>query len=311
MAFTVELTIRGLCALVPNEPINFELLGKPGEPGPPGQPQRISGMTVLVINEREPRSIPNHDETDPKNLEVCGHLPLLRYPRLEENKLSNFLILAGHRIEITDVEAGPDPGKALEIDPSFREWIPMDFAVSGQLPSPNPVRIDRRFLEEPVLPAKVAGRLDLKAGTVTTERSVGIWDFIPSFDSPNPNRTPDRFKFASEVQVSIPIKGDRAVLRLFDRNGIEMPPKELKPKPDSPANNRSVKILLSNLCLEGAEDEERPRIEGDFAVFYELLDNYNGVFRVPRLLGGPNGGPGTAPGGANQSPACTGTFMNR
>ncbi len=299
MAFTVELTIRGLIALVPNEPIDYNLLGPPGEPGKPGQPQHISGMTVLVINARNPEVVPN-GEDPPKSLEVCGHLPLLRYP-LPEGTLSDFLLLDGHRIGISDVEP-----RGLEIDPSFREWIPMDFAVSGRTLGQNPVRIDPRFLA-PTLPIEIAGRLDLEAGTVKAEKSVGIWDFIPPFANQSTNPADNRFKFASEVEVSILINGDQAVLSAVDRTGKPIAPKVLRPRQGS----RSVKLLLSNLCVEGAEDNERPRVEGDFAVFYRLLANYNGVLRVPRLLGGPNGGQGTVQGGANTSPACTGAGMNR
>src|SRR3954452_10436173 len=101
MAFTINLTIRGLCALIPSEPLHF------GQPGQLNQPnQRIREMTVLVVDARQPRVIPNRGNP-PIDLEVCGHLPLLRYPQPEENKLSAFLTLEGHQIEILDVDLGP------------------------------------------------------------------------------------------------------------------------------------------------------------------------------------------------------------
>lgn len=231
-------------------------------------------------------------------MNVCGHLPLLRYPR--EDGLSDFLLLDGHRIEISDVQP-----TGMDIEPSFREWIPMDFAVSGRAPVLSPVRIAPRFLNPSLpLPDKIAGTLDLKAGIVKAEKSVGIWDFVPLF----PNQPDDRYKFASEVEVSIPIHSDQAEIRAFDRNDRPaILSQVLRPR----QGNQPVKLLLSNLCIEGAEDTERPRIEGDFAVFYELLANYNGVLRVPRLLGGPGGQGTVSGGGANGSPACTGAGMNR
>src|SRR3982751_136062 len=156
MAFRVNLTIRGLCALVPSKPLHF------GEPGQPNQ--RISEMTVLVMNARQPQIIPNLDRNDSLDLEVCGHLPLLRYPQPKEDKLSSFLILDGHQIEISDVDLGPDSNGSLEIDPSFEDWIPMDLVVSDQ-PNPSSARVDPKFLALPI-PLEIAGRLVLKAGTV-------------------------------------------------------------------------------------------------------------------------------------------------
>jgi hypothetical protein len=265
-------------------------------------------MTVLVMDARQPKIIPNRDNP-PIDLEVCGHLPLLRYPQPEENKLSGFLTLEGHQIEISDVDLGPDPARPLEIDSSFKNWIPMELVLSDQRNS-SLARVDRKFLDFPP-PKEIAGRLVLKAGTVTASGSIGRWDFLPSFVNQNPARHPDNFPFESEVIVSIPINKDQAAIRITARDG-SVTEKELKPKRGDSANNRSVNLLLSNLCFEDAEHERRPRVEGDFAVFYDLLTSYTGVRRVPRLLGGANqgGGQGTVQGQAHTSPACTGMTAN-
>jgi hypothetical protein len=298
MAFKVELTIRGLCAFIPSESLQFREPGEPAEPN-----QRIHGMTVLVMDARQPQVIPsrapNPSPELPESWEVCGHLPLLRYPQLAKDKLNSFFLLDGHRIEISDVDTGPDPESSLEIDRSFKNWIPMGLALSGQVGAGSSVRVDPRFLS-PVLPTGIAGRLDLKAGTVKASRSLGTWDFVP----PIPIQDPADFKFEAEVQVSIPIAKDQAVLRMIDRAGVSIE-KVLKPKEINPAGNSSVNLLLSNLCFEDEEHRLRPRIEEDFAVFYSLYTGYNGVLRVPRLLA-QGGGSGAVKGTANESPSCTG-----
>lgn len=302
MAFTVELTIRGLFAFVPSEPVNYELLGEPGQSGQPGEPQLIDEMTVLVMNAKEPRVIPNRGNP-PLDLQVCSHLPLLRYPQPEENQLSGFLVLDGHRIEILDADESELAG-GMTLDPSFKDWIPMELVLWDKITqNQEAARIDPKFLDDPV-PVEIAGKLKLKTGVVQTGNSIGIWDFVPEITTLDF----DRFKFASEALISIPIQGDSAVLKVFPRQGDPIR-KDLRPKRGNLAGNRRVDLLLSNLCFKD-DEQRRGGLEEDFAVFYDLLTQYDQVRRIPRLFG-QGGGQGTAQGGANESPACTGMTATR
>lgn len=285
MPFRVNLTLRGLCALVPSETIQVDLLGSAALPV-----QRIAEMKVLVLDASQSRIIPNRD-TPSVDLEVCAHLPILRYPSPGENRLSNFLILDGHRIEISDI----DTAQPLEIRPSFKNWASMEKVLSDQ--NPNAARVAPSFLAaDPV--AGIAARLDLRSGIVEAKKSEGVWDFLPS----PAEQVLYRDRFASEIQVSIPITSNQAELSIV-KNGSVEDRQILRPR----TANQSVSLLLSNLCFE---EEERPQIEEDFAVFYDLLTNYTGPIRVPHLIGGQNqgGGQGSVPGGASRI-SCVGAFM--
>jgi hypothetical protein len=276
MAFTVNLTIRGLVAFVPSEPVQL------------GELKQIAGMSVLVVDARAAEVIPPQPGKTDIPLEICAHLPLLRFPRPEENKLSGFWILDGHQIEILGVDAQP-----LTIMPSFDKGAQMERIVG-----PNVARVASRFFD-PLLPAGLAGRMDLAAGTVETFNSQGFWEILPAPAKPYADR------FAAAVRVSIPIADDQALLRATARTGDVME-QVLRPK----RNNQSVDLLLSNLCFEESEQDNR-RVEGDFAVFYKLLDNYNSVLRVPHKASGPTpgGGQGVVQGGANSSPSCVVAIM--
>lgn len=281
MAITVELTIRGLCVFVPSEPVQF------GD-----EIKLVDVMTVLVVDARQGRVILQGDRT-PIDLEICGHLPLLRYPRPGENKLSGFFLLDGHRIEILDIDAA----QPLEVGPSFAKWAQMSRIIP-----PGQARVDPKFLT-PLPPAGIAGILDLEAGHIEGFDSTGVWDFQPPPVAPLPAY---RDVFAAAVRVLIPIAGNQAVVRAIARNGSVAFEQVLQPKP----NGDSVNLLISNLCFEEEDDKNRT-VEGDFAVFYDLLANYNGLFHVPHRIGGPGGGPGTVPGQANAGPSCVGATINR
>lgn len=281
MAFTIELTIRGLCAFVPDEPIQY------------GQTQVISGMTVLVLDARQMKTVSNRD-SPPVDLDVCAHLPMLRFPRPEESKLSGFWLLDGHRIVIDGIDAATP----LEIAPSFGKGTRLEKVLADQKglapTDPNPARVDPRFFAD-VPPAGIAGRMDLVAGRVEARGSTGVWDFEP------PPVPVYRESFTSEVRVTIPVPGQVARLRAIPREGAALE-QDLKPKPGS----ETVKLLLSNLCFEDKEQDGRT-VEGDFVVFYDLLTNYDGVCRVPTRGSSQGGGPGLVQGQANLSPSCVDT----
>ncbi|MFP5287948.1 MAG: hypothetical protein ACLGI9_19585 [Thermoanaerobaculia bacterium] len=280
MAFKIELTILGLCAFVPDEPIQYE------------QEDTISGMTVLVLDSRQMTTVSNRGNP-PVELDVCSHLPMLRFPRPEENKLSGFWLLDGHRIEID----GIDTGTSLQIAPSFGKGSRMEKVLADKtgLVDPNPARVDPKFLAN-VPPADIAGRMDLAAGRVEAFGSTGMWDFDP------PVVPVYRDSFTTEVRVTFQVPGQFATLRASPRQGAALE-QELRPKPGS----QSVKLLLSNLCLDDPEHDGRV-VEEDFVVFYRLLTNYDGVCRVPKRGASPGGGPGV-PGQANASPSCVDTRM--
>ena len=278
MAFKIELTIKGLFAFVPDEPIQY------------GQEDTISGMTVLVLDARQMKTVTNRG-TPPKELDVCSHLPMLRFPRPEESKLSGFWLLDGHRIVIDGIDAAAH----LDIAPSFGKGTRMEEVLADKtgLVDPNPARVDPKFLAD-VPPAGIAGRMDLVAGRVEGFGSTGVWDFDPPVDPVY------RDSFTSEVRVTIQVPGQFATLRAIPREGAALE-QDLKPKTGS----QSVKLLLSNLCLEDTEHDGR-NIEEDFVVFYDLLTNYDGVCRVPKRGSSQGGGQGV-PGQANASPSCVDT----
>lgn len=281
MAFKIELTILGLCAFVPDEPIEY------------GQEDTISGMTVLVQDVRQMKTVDNRGNP-PIELDVCSHLPMLRFPRPGESKLSGFWLLDGHRIVID----GIDTATSLEIAPSFGKGTRMERVLADKtgLVDPNPARVDPKFLAG-VPPAEIAGRMDLVAGRVEGFGSTGMWDFEPPVDPVY------RDSFTTQVRVTIPVPGQVATLRAIPRQGAALE-QELKPKTGSQA----VKLRLSNLCLDDPEHDGRV-VEEDFVVFYDLLTNYDGVCRVPKRGSGQGGGPGTVAGQANASPSCVDTRM--
>ena len=280
MAFEIELTIRGLCAFVPDEAIQY------------GQEDTISGMTVLLQDVRQMKTVTNRGNP-PIELDVCSHLPMLRFPRPGESKLSGFWLLDGHRIEID----GIDTAASLEIAPSFGKGTRMEKVLADKtgLVDPNPARVDPKFFAA-IPPAGIAGRMDLVSGRVEAFGSTGVWDFEP------PVAPVYRDSFTSEVRVTFQVPGQVATLRAIPRQGAALV-QDLEPKTGSQA----VKLLLSNLCLEDTEHGGRV-VEEDFVVFYDLLTNYNDVCRVPKRGSGQAGGPGV-PGQANASPSCVDTRM--
>lgn len=283
MAFTVELTIRGLCALVPSEVLRFE-----GE-------QTIERMTVLLVDERKPRVITDRTRT-PIDLDICGHLPLLRYPRPGENKLSGFWILEGYRIDISDI----DTAQPLVVRPGYGKWSQMSRVIPQ-----SQARVDPKFLT-PLPPAGIAATLNLENGFIDAFDDTGVWEFQPPLVAP---LQPYRDRFAAAVSVSIPIRTNQAVLRAMDRSGSVSFQEVLQPRSTNPPGN-TVNLLLSNLCFEEEEDRNRT-VESDFAVFYDLLANYNGIFHVPHRGSGSGSAPGTVPGPANAGPNCVGTNIDQ
>lgn len=209
-----------------------------------------------------------------------------------------FRLLDGHRIEI----AGVDTDQPLELTPSVGNGAQMKKVVALDQPqsqtNPAPALVDPKFLT-PLPAVGLVAIMDLEAGLVETMGSVGNWSFQPP---PVPPRPTYQSNFTAEALVRIPIAGEQAVLRTINQGGVVDFEQVLMPK----GNGQIVDVLLSNLCLE--DDQPRRQIEGDFAVFYKLLPNYQGVLRVPHLQNqGPQGG--TVQGGANNSPSCAVGFM--
>ena len=286
MPFEVNLTIRGLCAFVPSEPIRFDRLGKSDLPE-----QAIGNMKVLVMDARQPKLVSN-GATPPSELEICAHLPLLRFSHPKKNMPRGFWLLDGHRLEISEV----DTAQRLMIQPNFGESALMEeVVVLEDQVGPEQADVDRRFLESPFPLGPLVATMDLKAGRVEAIDLTGFWRFEPP-PAP-PKKTYEGF-FRAAVRVTIPIKGTEALLRGIRQDGSNTFVQELRPK----ENGKPVDLLLSNLCLED-DAPTRRTVEGDFAVFYDLLPNYKGTLRVPHLDNKkkPNG---AVPAEANNSPSC-------
>src|SRR5262249_38751387 len=160
-----------------------------------------------------------------------------------------------------------------------------------------------QFLD-PVPPTGLAACMSLTAGVVTAGNPTGFWKFLPTPSIPSESDPYlESEKFASETRVTMTVQ-DTARLRAIPRTGGGPSEAVLTPK----GGRSSVDVVLSNLCLDDPEHETRG-IEGDFAVYYDLLSSYAGPFIVPhRVTGGPGGGQGggqgTVHGGATRTPSC-------
>lgn len=282
MGFNVVLTVRGICAFVPREP------GRLAEEG------SIKAMKLLVLDARQSRVITAGPRT-PIDLNICAHLPLLRFTR--PNKPMDFFILDGHRIELS----GIDP-KPLVINPSFGNGTQVEKLIGNQ------ARVPGRFLSD-LPPAGIVGTMDLTSGDVEAFDQTAPWEFLPQ---PIP---PYAHRFAGAARVTIPITGDETELKLIARDGSTALERELRPR----GGSNTVDLQLSNLCFD---EEHPPRVEADYAVFYDILDNYTGMLHVPHkgvASNPPNppsnppsnraSSPGTVPGEATRSPACVFAIM--
>ncbi|HEX9944728.1 MAG TPA: hypothetical protein VGG03_22190 [Thermoanaerobaculia bacterium] len=258
MAFTLNLTIRGLCALVPRETIRF------------GERHSISKMKVLVLDARQKRAM---TDRTPEPLEVCAHDPMLVYDHPEGP--DGVWLLDGHRLEISDV----DTEQPLEIQPSFKDAARLELVVGGR----NAI-IPAQFLT-PDPPPGIVANLDLVAGPADAIDPTQVWEFLP------PPTPPYSGRFASAVRVLVPIKADAAVLRGVPVQGGRAFEDRVRPK----GGRSSVDVMIRNICPPQARDEDRKR-EDDFAVFYDCLPSYTGALRVPHRVTGQGGGQGGQPG---------------
>ena len=243
---TLNLTIRGLCGLVPNEFV---------PPQPPTQPTaqpffEIRRMRVLVLD-AAPLAATH-------NLPICAH-----HPRLTIGSGSNAQVIAlnGHRIEITGLASG----QGVRLFPEF--W---DVAQINQV-TPAPFQVADGFLAHPPGIAGLVASLRLATGDV-----IGF-DPLPQAQV---FANGYRKNFAQAVHLKLPLSGQGQIrLTPFSSTAPTPPPIDLVPD-----SGNSIDVRLSNLCdpgpsaLANAEDEEG----GDFAVFYGLLHEYDGEFFVPK-----------------------------
>src|SRR5262249_22712291 len=118
MSFTLNLTFRGLCALVPSETLHFQ-----GE-------QVISGLTALFPDARQERHV--------DGLAICAHIPKVIFDR--PNHSNEVWELNGHQLELV-LNGGSEAG--VRIQESVKDVAHMAKAA------PTSGKVHPDFLKQP------------------------------------------------------------------------------------------------------------------------------------------------------------------
>jgi len=287
MSFTLNLTFRGLCALVPSEPLHFQ-----GE-------QIISGLTALFPDARQSREV--------GGVSICAHAPKIRFDR--PNGPDETWDLAGHHLELVLDDA---PSGGVQIRESMEDVPHMAKAV----PDAGKVRPD--LLQQPAESGLLVAHLALISGEAHgIEKSSKVLEFRLTPETPGTYRG----RFACAVQIRIPVAGDQAVLRAtpYQPEGAKKET-ELRPKP----GRSTVDVTISNLCRD-AEDAKGLQAEGmamaaphplepdhDYRLYYELLESFAGPFPLPTPTVGTDhqgGDPDLVQGGATRHFGCVPTVL--
>jgi hypothetical protein len=217
MSFDLHLTVRGLCAFVPTEPL-------PDPETPP--PHTVSGMRIVLLDVRQGDTI--------EAIEICQHDPILV---VEQGQGAATVNLDGQQIEILTVDGGAPP---IQLNPTFYTLADMTRIRPG-------FQVDSALFTTPPGRNDIVARLQL-----TTGRAFGI-DPTPQPLMFATGPTPYTGRFATGVRLEIPIVGDQGsfVITPLQPNGepqlISFAPDEL---------GTPVRATLTNLCDPAEVHEE-------------------------------------------------------
>lgn len=238
---TLNLTLRGLCGLVPNEFMPEE---------PDTAPFPISRMRVLVLDAVK--------MGESRNLSLCEHKPqLIIGPPGNTQTIDLELYTIGIEGLAAD---GP-----IQLQPDFWKVARMNQVTR------IPFRIDDGFLANPPRDGLIAS-LQLTSGVAT-----GINLSSRILDFQNDVLRPYRANFASAVQVLLRLDGPaRISLTPFDDTAPVPPPIDLVPD-----SADAVHVTLTNLCDLPEDAPMPQDESADFATFFGLLPKYDGPLFVP------------------------------
>ena len=210
MAFTLHLTVRGLCALVPGSPL-------PDPESPP--PHRIDFLRIVLLNIQQGDNVGSFD--------LCEHDPVLEVQQVGGPEAKT---LEGHDVRILGVDES-QPGVSL--NPTF-------FSVA-EMP-----RVRSTFAVDPALFNSPPGRNDVVGRLrVTTSTAFGI-DPTAELLIFETGPLPYSGHFATGVRLEIPMTGDEGSFVLTPLTGG--PSQVIPIRPAEPGGIASA--TLSNLCDE-------------------------------------------------------------
>lgn len=246
MSFMLNVTFRGLCALIPDQPLSFE-----GD-------QVISGMTVLLPDARQTQ------QRD--TLSICAHEPKVTFDQSTGPDIT--WDLDRERIELVDDSSagGLRIGKSASNVPRIAEAVPGAGPVKSAL------------MTQPGSGNLLVASLPLTSGTVH-----GIEPSPLMIEFREPEGLPGMYRnhFARAVQVLIQIQGDQLTLRATPFGGGSAREATLRPKP----GRSSVDMTFSNLC-HPSEETHGLEADADFRIYYDLLEDFFGPFLLPTPMTG-------------------------
>jgi hypothetical protein len=277
MSFTINVTLVGLHALVPSEPVRQSREGQRRA----AEEQRIPRLRVLVPDARRADNVAVRVGDVDHQMHVCPHDPFLLVEQAAGP--ARRLQLGGHHIELVTGRAGD----GVTLRPTFGGIAEIASAVAA------PIRVDTRLLDGP--DERLVGSLRLDAGIVSGN------DFSPLlYDFRNPRKVYRAF-LQRGARIEIPVAAERAEIRLAPFGGGPVESVELTPA----AGRFSVDVTFSNLCEQ--PDSEAAQADADFARYYDLLADYGDG---PRFVPFPVLPPGEVLGLATGPiSGCIGTVM--
>lgn len=247
MSFSVNLTFRGLCALIPSEPLRFD-----GE-------QKISDLTVLIPDARR--------ELQRGSLIICSHDPKITFD--QPNGPDVTWSLDGDQIEL-DLGDAPPAGIAIE-----ESMIDVPYMA---LAAPGSGRVRPDLLQRLAADDLLVAALSLSSGTLQgIEPSPIPLDFRSSLHTPGTYKR----RFARAARALILVPGDEIVLRATPVQKGPQREAVLRPKP----GRSGVDVTISNLCEE-REGLHPLDVDADFLLYYDLLESYGGPFPLPTPVPG-------------------------
>jgi hypothetical protein len=248
MSFSLHLYLKGLCALIPHEPITT-LPVPPNLPMPLPLPLTLSELRVVLPDVHVERQIGPH--------EVCAHQPVLRVEQVDGTFQE--LPIVGDDINISTVDMS-SPG--VELRPTF------GFVASLVRAKPD-FQVDAALFSTPLTRGDVAARFEIRAA-----KAFGT-DFLAQAMS-FPTTPPYTGTFAQGVRLEIPIMGVAGSFQLTPLNGGAPRTIAFGAKNDG----SPVKAELKNLC----DQVVMSPLDADFAAFYLLESQLRPPFLVPKAL---------------------------
>ena len=264
MSFTLNVTFRGLHAIVPSHPILAHEKGT-------HDVQTIPRLRVLVPDARQAGSVticecdPEHEGYSERSLAVCAHDPTVIVEQADGSHRR--MPLAGHWIQLEGVAGGngvavhPSVGGMAHLAAALPDAVSTDpgLLISGQRPP------DHRLI----------GGVLFESGSAF---AAGAASAFSDFASP----TGYQGRFSAELRVELTAPGEKARLLLVPFDGGLPIAAEL-----TPGNGHSaIDVIVSNLCANAETEQWGP--DADFARYYGLLDGYAGRCYVPHLMPPPS-----------------------